>query len=1048
MINLSEIGFRFRPAVLLTVVLAMIYGAISYFTLPAREDPQITIREAVVSTSQPGLAASRVEQLITTPLAEAIRTIPEVKEVRATSMEGQSIIHAEVEFSASDLDQVWDELADKVEETTPLLPEGARKPFINDEFGDVAVITMALQSGSFDMVELGDLAEHIRTRLYMIDGTREVDILGRPDERIYVEMDNATLAQLGAPLSAVARALRSQNTVAPGGTIETETRRIAIQPSGSFDSVEDIANLYLDLGAEIGSIRLGDYADIRRGFLEPPSQTAYFNGERAIVFAISMLDEESAINYAGRARTAINELQQALPAGVELNVMTWQADQVENAVYGVSFNVLQTLALVLGVVILFLGVRTGLIVGSIVPIVILVTLGVMGVFEIKLERMSLATIVISLGLLVDNGIVIAEDFKTRLAQGVDRRNAVGETGKELALPLLASTVTTILVFLPLMLAEEGSGEYTRSISLVILISLSSSWLIAMMVTPTLCYWFARPTDKETQGKIRRKVDQAFEWANDKYEDRLRWALDHRKLFMGAMGVAFFLAGYSLQFVPQQFFPASDRAQILVYADMPVGTSSAATDNQIQQIAQYIEDDERYPDFDNVAAYSGFGGPRFVLSLAPVDPAPNRGFMVINATDAKARDEGVLALREDLAAQFPGIRLRIAGMFLGPSDPNITQVQVRGPDRDVLLETGDKLAAILRDVDGTIDVTSDWENRSFQYRVAVDQAAARAAGVSSLDVSQALSGYFSGQPAGEFRDGDDLVPIILRAPERERSDPGRIQAVTLSGRDGPVQLGEIAAVTLRPQLGRIQTENLIETLTVEARPTEVTPQDLVPIVQEQLDELEASLPPGHFIEWDGIIAQSAEGTGALFASVPAMIGLIIIMLVALFRGFKRTGIILLTLPLSIIGAAIGLHVMRADFGFMVILGLFALVGIIINNAIVLVDRCDIEREQKNDVTDAVITASLRRFRPILMTNITTILGLLPLIIAQDVLFYGMASAIAFGLLVGTLLTLGVVPILYAWFFEGEEQAADDTNEKVTQPPGKGAEGGSGVQPGTA
>ena len=1035
--GLSEAGFRARPVVFLIVALLMIFGVFSYFTLPAREDPQITIREVVVSTSYPGLEASRVERLITTPLAEAIMTIPSMKEVRATSMEGQSIIHAEVEFSATDLDQVWDEIADKVDETMPLLPEGTRTPFINDEFGDVAVITMALQSRDTGMAELGDLSEHIRNQLYTIEGTRKVDILGRPDERVYIKMDNTTLAQLGVPFSAIARALEGQNVVAPGGTIETESRRIAIQPTGAFDSVEEIENLFVDLGEGVGTIRLGDYASVERGFLDPPRQRAFFNGEPAIVFAVSMLEDQSVINYAGRAEEFIDELRETMPAGVELNVMTWQADPVKEAVYGVSFNVLQTLVIVLGVVILFLGVRTGLIVGSIVPVVILVTLAIMGFFGIKLERMSLATLVIALGLLVDNGIVIAEDFKTRLSEGVEKRDAIGQTGNELALPLLASTITTILVFLPLMLAQDGSGEYTRNISLVILISLLSSWVIAMTVTPTLCYWFAKPTDKDNQGKIRRKVDDAFEWANVRYEKLLRWSLAHRKLFLGAMVAAFFAAGASLQLVPQQFFPASDRPQILIYADMPVGTSSRAMTERVEEISQFIDDAERYPDFESVASYSGFGGPRFVLSLSPADPAPNRGFFVVNAKDAEARDGGVKELRRDLARQFPDTRLRIAGMFLGPSDPNITQVQVRGPDREVLLETGDRLATIFADVDGNIDIFSDWEAPSLQFRVTVDQAAARAAGVTSMDVSNALSAFYSGQSAGVFREGDDLVPIVLRAEERERRDPGMVEAVTLTGRDDSVQLGEIATVSLLPQQGRIHSENLIETLTVETRPTATTPQDLVPMVQDQLDELEASLPPGHLIEWDGIVATSQEGNRALFANLPLMVGLIVIMLVAQFGGFRRAGIIILTIPLSLIGAAIGLHVMRAYFGFMVILGLFSLVGIVINNAIVLVDRIGIERKEQEDrdeeseeddedetLTTAIVTASLRRFRPILMTTITTILGLLPLIIARDVLFYGMASAIAFGLLVGTILTLGVVPVLYAWFFGAEKENAQE------------------------
>ncbi|APE26901.1 efflux RND transporter permease subunit [Aurantiacibacter gangjinensis] len=677
----------------------------------------------------------------------------------------------------------------------------------------------------------------------------------------------------------------------------------------------------------------------------------------------------------------------------------------------------------------------------------------MGVYGIKLERMSLATLVIALGLLVDNGIVVAEDFKKRISDGVDRREAVTQTGRELALPLLASTATTVMVFYPLIASQDGSAEYTRNISIVILISLSVSWLIAMLVTPMLCYWFAQP-DKEgdERSTVRKKVDSAFDWANTRYEKLLRWALVHRVIFVASMVAALVLSGMSLQFVQQKFFPASDRPQLLIYADMPVGTSSRATDRMIQDLSQFIADEDRYPDIESVASYAGFGGPRFVLSLAPSDPAPNRGFFVLNAKDVEARDAAVESLRRELAVAFPEARLRVTGMFLGPSDPNILQVQVRGPDDAVLLETGEKLADIFRSVDGTIDVFSDWENPSLQYAIELDQVSARAAGISSASVSSALSGFFSGVPAGVFRDGDDNVPIVIRATDSERTDPGALEGVTVARADGQaVPLSSVAQASLVPQQGRIHTEDLIRTLTIEGRPTAITPQDMVPTVQEQIDELEATLPAGHFIEWDGIIAESAEGNEAIFGALPIVIAAIIMLLVAQFGGFRRAAVIFVTMPLLLIGAAIGLHIMRADFGFMVILGLFALIGILINSAIVLVDRIDLERaaagdeelerdvgnppelsgqdeettdanDQDSVLTKAIISASLRRFRPIIMTTITTVVGLLPLMIAQDVLFYGMASVIAFGLLVGTVLTLGVVPVLYAWFFGAEKENA--------------------------
>ena len=1024
--TLSELGLRYSSGILLILGLLMLFGVISYFSLPAREDPKVTIREAVVVVPYPGMGAERVDTLITRPVAEAIQSIPEMKEVRATSMEGQSIIHAEVDFGYPDLEQIFDELRSKVEEVSGELPEGALTPIINDEFGDVSVITLALQSRDFDMFELGDLAEHIREQIYTIDGTNKVDILGRPEERVYIEMSNATHAQLGVSLNVIAEQLQAQNIVIPGGAIETQSRSLSIEPSGNFEMLADIENALIRL-PQGETVRLGDYADIERTLDDPPGERAYFNSEPAVIFSISMDPDISVLNYSERAVKTIDEIARSLPAGVELNRVTYQAEPVEEAVYGVSVNVLQTLVIVLAVVILFLGLRTGLIVGSIVPAVVLTTLAVMGFYEIRIQRMSLATIVIALGLLVDNGIVIAEDYKNRIGEGVDRFDAVGQTVRELALPLLSSTITTILVFLPLMLAQDGSGEYTRSIAQVILISLSASWFIAMLVTPVLCYWFAKPESEEKDNWRKRNVDKAFGYTRERYENLLKWLLARKAIFLGVVAAAFALAGFGMSTVPQEFFPQSDRPEVLIYADLPVGTSSGKTDRTIAAISRFLDNEERYPDVDSIAAYSGFGGPRFVLSLAPVDPAPNRGFMVVRAKDAAARDRYVNEFRRDLATEFPDTRLRISSMFLGTSDTAILQGQVRGPDNAVLIQAGDRLKDVFKSVPGTIDVFSDWENPQTQLDVSVDQGAARQAGLTSTDVATALSTYFAGRPINVFRDGDDNVPIILRGADRERIDPARVESLVVypGGSGEAVQLGEVARISYVPQPGRIQSEGLIKTLTIEGRPLNTTPEDMIAQIQPAVDELEASLPPGHFIEWDGIIEQQQEGNAELFSTFPAMLAMIVVLLVFQFNGFKRTGIVLLILPLSIIGAALGLILLGASFGFMVILGLFALIGILINNAIVLIDRIDIERaeiaEEDNDIDydeaaqQAVISACLRRFRPIMMTMITTIVGLLPLIIAQDVLFYGMSAAIAGGLLVGTVLTLGVVPVLYSLFF---------------------------------
>lgn len=1013
--NLSEYAFKFRPVVMLIAVAVMVYGVASYFTLPAREDPEITIREAVITTAFADMPAERVEKLITKPLEEAVITLPELDEVRSTSIDGLSIIHAKVEEKYSELDQIWDELAEAVEAARVHLPEGSSPPVVNDDFGDVAVITMALWSDEYEMYELFDLAQHARDRLITVVGTRRIDIIGAREERVYLEFENAVLAELGIPPDTVYATLRDQNIVNPTGLADLGERAVMIRVSGDFESVEDIGRVMIQAPGDGSLLELRDIASITRGYAEPYQTAAFFNGKPSIVLAVSMQPEESVLNYSERALDAINEIQATLPAGVQLDIVTYQADQVANAVYGVSTSVLQTLAIVLGVVILFLGVRTGLIVGSIVPAVMLATLAVMGLFDMQLERMSLATLVIALGLLVDNGIVVAEDFKRRLQEHGDRDRALKETGGELALPLLSSSLTTILVFLPLMLAQHSAGEYTRNISLLILISLTTSWILAMTVTPTLCHRFIKLPEA---GGERQEKWQFFASVELAYEKLLRRVLAVRIPFIAVIAVLFFLSVVAMGTVPERFFPASDRPQILVDVNLPAGVTTQATEAQMLRMTDIIGDRQRYPELGSVIAYVGFGGPRFVLSLTPLDPAPNVGFMVINAPSKEVARAAIPKLREDFRNYLQEANVRVAGMFLGPSDPNVIQIQLKGPDADYVYAQSKQLEKILADIPGSIQLWSDWLNRSTSLQVDVDQALARSAGVSTSDIAGAVSGYFSGRAVAEFRDGDEVFPIVARAVAAERGDLDRLEtlAVHLPGSAESIPLAQVASIKPVSGFPRIQREDLSRTVTVEARNTLMSPEDMAPMVAEKLAALNASLAPGHIAEFDGIIEDSAEGKAALSANFPLTFGLVAILLVAQFNSYRRPLIIMLCMPLILTGAVLGLKVMQADFGFIVILGLLALAGIIVNNAIVLIDRIDIERRRGNrSDLEAVVSASVRRLRPILMATITTIVGLLPLIIGRDVLFFGMASAIAFGLAVGTVLTLGVVPVLYCLFF---------------------------------
>ncbi|MBA6233924.1 MULTISPECIES: efflux RND transporter permease subunit [unclassified Colwellia] len=1014
--NLTKIAFTYRKSILMVLALLLINGVFAYLTLPAQENPTITIRKAIVTTSYPGMAPERVEQLITRAIEKEIRKIPEVEKLTSTSMTGQSVIHVEIYDRYFNLDNIWQDLRNKVKQAQMNLPEGTRPPFVNDSFGDVSVVTLALTADGFNLGEMYDISKHIRDNLYSVSGTKKVDIIGVQAERIYLEVKTAKLAQLGISPRSIISELQNQNIISPGGQIDTGLRSIVVEPTGNFSSLEEIGNTHIRITGTDDTIALKDIVSLRRGFIDPPDKPAYFNGEPAIMFGVSMLQKYNLLEYAPRVKNMVSQIENTLPIGYKINIATYQADQVQKSIQGVSINVIQTLVIVLLVVIYFLGLRTGLIVGSIVPFVMLTTLAIMQFTGMTLEKMSLATLIIALGLLVDNGIVIAEDFKRRIEQGIDRFDAMCQGGKELAMPLLSSSVTTILFFLPLMLAEHVAGEFTRSVSLVILITLMTSWVLALCVTPTFCYFFI---------KVENNGDKAVDKPTENstkfyqvYEKFLHWVLAHKAIFMAMMVITLIVSLSGFGLLKKQFFPDSDRTQVMMYIDLPNGTSARETNRQMHDVFTWLDDKTYFPEITNYSGYSGFNGPRFVLTLNPEDPANNKGFVVINVKDGTQLNTFVNKLHNGIIETFPNVSGRVKRMFAGPSDSSSISIQVKGPDKDILYEKAKEIMAVLQAVPYTKNVRTDWENRIVKMQVKIDQHRARRAGVTSSDVATALQGYFSGANVTEYRDGDDIIPVVFRAEEEERFNLDRLRTVSIfSNQSGlSVPLFQVADFIPVNQYAKIQRENMFTTITIEASNTEMTAEDLKVIIDADIEALKGDLPVNHLIEYDGVIVQSKEAQQALGASMPMVIGLVLVLLVMQFNSFRRASIIVLTIPLSLIGTVVGLLVMSAPFGFMVTLGIYSLAGIIINNAIVLIDRIEIERKEGKNDYQAIVNACLTRLRPITMTTVTTIMGLLPLLMDSMSMFYGMATVLAFGLGVGTILTLAVVPVLYASFFK--------------------------------
>ncbi len=622
--TISELALDHNRLMLAIVFGLMLFGAFSYYQLPKQEDPKIKIREAVVTTAYPGMSAKKVELLITKTLEEAIREMPSIAEIRSVSIPGRSIIHAELKQSVeqSEFDQQWDILRDQINAVRGELPSGTLPYVINDDFGDVAVLTVALIADpAYSMGDRQDVAQHIADMMHQVEGTKKIDILGIQQERIFIETKNAKLAQLGIAPTQLIAALKNQNIIRPSGIIDADGENFIIQPSGNYQSLADIRNTLITVPNQSQTILLRDIAKISREVIDPPSRTSYYNGRQAIIFAISKDEQADVLKFTPKMEAMIAQINQTIPAGYQLKNITRQADVVADAVFGVSFSVLQTIVVVSIVVIMFLGLRTGLIVGSIVPAAILITLSIMNFMGIPLERMSLATLIIALGLLVDDGIIMAEDFKKRIEEGETRDEAIRNTSGTLAIPSLTSSLTTILVFLPLMLAQSSAGEYTRSISLVVLIALLISWALSLTFTTYLCHRFVKKETRQKQNIIRRKINGFFDSLSPLYEKVLRRIMRARIIFFVVILGLFFVGGWAMSLVPAKFFPDSDRAQILVYLDMPAGTSMRKTDATIQAILKKLDDKARFPHIKNMLLMVDLAGHglfchshRLILSL--------------------------------------------------------------------------------------------------------------------------------------------------------------------------------------------------------------------------------------------------------------------------------------------------------------------------------------------------------------------------------------------------------------------------------------------------
>ena len=1043
--DLTRYAIENRVVTFVALLVVAFSGYSAYHALPRAEDPGFLVRYASVITQFPGAAPERVELLVTDKLERAIQEIPEVAHITSESRTGQSVVTVEIRESVSELRPVWDNLRRKVNGAAGELPQGV-VPVVYDEFGDVFGTVFALTADGFSYAELEEMADQVRDVFLQIEDVARVEIHGVQEERVYVDFDNARLSRLGLSAAQLQNILQASNIIISGGAVETGVERITLEPTGNFTSVDDIRRTVITLPGTGETVHLGDVADISRGYADPPRTKVRATGHTALVLAVSMREGGNIIQLGANVRAAVTRLEERYPVGVAFDILAFQPEVVDRAVSSFVKSILQAVGIVLACMLLFLGLRTGLVVATLVPMSMLATLMLMRYLGIGLDKMSLAALIIALGLLVDNAIVMSESILVRMQAGEDAREAAVASVKELRVPLLVSSLTTIAAFLPIVLAESAVGEYTAPLAQVIALTLLSSWLLATTMIPLLCMIFLKVkrtaraggsgargghADVATGADVE-KIAQGGEFDTPFYR-RYRGVLLNlvRRPVVTVLG-AFGLLAATLglfRFVEQSFFPDTNEVLFTGDFEFPYGTSFAYTEAAVLDIERFMSDELAARDgregIRNWAFFVGAGAPSFSLGYSSAQARSGYAALVANAS---AFDElaGVIArLREYVEANHPDIDVTLQRLATGPRGGTPVEVRLYGDDIDILFDLADGVKARLASLPGTRNITDNWGEQTKKLIVATDEARAQRAGVTNQDIAVSLRTALSGYRVTEYREGDKAIPVVLRSEAGGRDDIGKLESINVysqSGQNVPLRQVAVVALTFEPsKILRRDRSKALSVLSDLDPGSDATAFDIAAAIEPWLAEQQEGWPVGYSYEIGGESESSASANASIGEKLPLAGLVILLLLVGQFNSLRKPLIIVLTIPLGLIGVIIGLLVTGEPFGFMTLLGVIALAGIVINNAIVLIDRIRIEIDENElEPPAAVLEAAQRRLRPILLTTATTAGGLLPLWFGGDPLFVPMAVAMLFGLVFATLLTLGFVPALYCVLFRVRHQ----------------------------
>ncbi|WP_374443147.1 efflux RND transporter permease subunit [Pseudomonas panipatensis] len=1020
--NLSAWALQNRQIILYLMLLLGIAGALSYTQLGQSEDPPFTFKAMVIKTNWPGATAEEVSRQVTERIEKKLMETGDYDRIVSFSRPGESQVTfvARENMRSKDIPELWYQLRKKIGDIRYTLPQGIQGPFFNDEFGTTFGNIYALSGKGFDYAVLKDYADRLQLQLQRIKDVGKVELVGLQDEKIWIDLSNTKLATLGLPLAAVQKALEEQNAVSATGFFETATDRVQLRVSGRFDSVEDIRQFPIRVGDR--TFRIGDVAEVRRGFNDPPAPRMRFMGEDAIGIAVSMKSGGDILVLGKALESEFQRLQQSLPAGMELRKVSDQPAAVREGVGEFVRVLAEALLIVLLVSFFSLGLRTGLVVALSIPLVLAMTFVCMRYFDIGLHKISLGALVLALGLLVDDAIIAVEMMAVKMEQGYDRLKAASFAWTSTAFPMLTGTLVTAAGFLPIATAQSGTGEYTRSLFQVVTIALLVSWVAAVVFVPYLGDKLLPDLAKRHAAKHGGSEQGHDPYASAFYQRFRRlvaWCVRYRKTVIALTLLAFVGSIALFRLVPQQFFPPSARLELLVDLKLAEGDSLAATGEQVARLEKLLAG---HPGIENYVAYVGTGSPRFYLPLDQQLPATSFAQFVVLTKNLEQREQVRQWLIERMAEDFPTVRTRISRLENGPPVGYPLQFRVSGEHIAEVRALARQVAAKMRENPHVVNVHLDWEEPSKAVFLDIDQDRARALGVSTADISQFLQSSLTGATVSYYREDDELIEILLRGDERERRDLSQLPSLAIPTNNGrSVALSQVATLEYGFEEGIIWRRNRLPTVTVRADIYDDSlPATLVKQISPTLEPIRAQLPDGYLLDVGGTVEDSAKGQNSVNAGIPLFIVVVMSLLMLQLRSFSRTAMVFLTAPLGLIGVTLFLLIFHKPFGFVAMLGTIALAGMIMRNSVILVDQIEQDIAHGLDRWQAIIEATVRRFRPIVLTALAAVLAMIPL--SRSVFFGPMAVAIMGGLIVATALTLLFLPALYAAWFRVKENAA--------------------------